>query len=59
MTSKNSEDHQASKQFVTTSTLGKNFIEFGNQTTTLADEMKREYFEISDYLLAKFDKRFT
>ncbi|XP_065565930.1 zinc finger MYM-type protein 1-like [Artemia franciscana] len=31
------------KQFVTTSTLGKNCIESGNRTTNLVDEMKREY----------------
>ena len=47
------------KQFVTTSTLRKNFIESGNRTTTLADEMKREYFETFDRLLAEFDRRFT
>ena len=47
------------KQFVTTLTLGKNFIESGNRTTTLADEMKREYFETFDCLLAEFDRMFT
>ena len=40
-------------------TLGKNFIESGNWTTTLADEMKQEYFITFDRLLADFDRRFT
>ena len=44
---------------MTTLTLGKNFIESGNWTTTLADEMKQEYFKTFDRLLAKFDTRFT
>jgi len=47
------------KQFVTNLTLGKNLFESGNWTTTLADEMKREYFETSDCLLAEFDRRLT
>ena len=47
------------KQFVTTLTLGKKFIESGNWTTTLADEMMQEYFKTFDRLLAKFDRRFT
>ena len=44
---------------MTTLTLGKNFIESGNWTTTLADEMKQEYFKTFDRLLAEFDRRFT
>ena len=44
---------------MTTSTLGKNFIQSGNRTTTLVDEMKREYSETFDRLLAEFDRRFT
>ena len=47
------------KQFVTTLTLGKKFIESGNWTTTLADEMMQEYFKTFDRLLAEFDRRFT
>ena len=39
--------------------LGKNFIESGNWTTTLADEMKQEYFKTFDRLLAELDRRFT
>ena len=56
---KNSKDHQASETILTTLTLGKNFIESGNWTTTLADEMKQEYFKTFDRLLAEFDRRFT
>ena len=44
---------------MTTLTLGENFIESGNWTTTLADEMKQEYFKTFDRLLAEFDRRFT
>ena len=44
---------------MTTLTLGKNFIESRNWTTTLADEMKQEYFKTFDRLLAEFDRRFT
>ena len=44
---------------MTTLALGKNFIESGNWTTTLADEMKQEYFKTFDSLLAEFDRRFT
>ena len=44
---------------MTTLTLGKNFIESGNWTTTLADVMKQEYFKTFDLLLAEFDRRFT
>ena len=44
---------------MTTLTLGKNFIESGNCTTTLAEEMKQEYFKTFDHLLAGFDRRFT
>ena len=44
---------------MTTLTLGKNFIESGNWTTTLLDEMKQEYFKTFDRLLAEFDRRFT
>ena len=39
-------------------TLRKNLIESGNRTTTSADEMKQEYFETFDRLLAEFDRRF-
>ena len=59
MTSKNSKDHEASEQFVTTSTIGKSFIESGDRTAALPDEIKREYFETFDRLLAKFGRRFT
>ena len=44
---------------MTTLTLGNNFTEFGNFTTTLADVMKQEYFKTFDRLLAEFDRRFT
>ena len=44
---------------MTTLTLGKNFVQSGNRTTTLADEMKREHSETFDRLLAEFDRRFT
>ncbi|XP_065573808.1 uncharacterized protein LOC136035766 [Artemia franciscana] len=46
------------KQFVTFLTLGKNFIESGNWTTTLVDEMKREHNKTFDRLQADFDRRF-
>jgi len=59
MTSKNSKDHEASEQFVTTSTIGKSFIESGDRTAALPDEIKREYFETFDGQLAKFDRKFT
>ena len=44
---------------MTTLTLGKNFIESGNWTTTLADEMTQECIKTFDRLLAEFDRRFT
>ena len=44
---------------MTTLTLGKNFIESGNCTATLAGVMKQEYFKTFDRLLAEFDRRFT
>jgi len=43
------------KQFVTTSTLRKNY---GIRTATLVDEMKRENFGTFNRLLAKFERRF-
>ena len=42
-----------------TLTLGKNLIESGNRTTTLADEMKQEYFKTFDRILAEFDRMST
>ena len=39
--------------------LGKSFIQSGNRTTTLADEMKQEYSTSFDRLLGEFDRRFT
>ena len=44
---------------MTALTLGKNFIQSGNRTTTLADEMKREYSKTIDHILPEFDRRFT
>ena len=43
------------KQFMA---QAKNLIESGNQTKTLKDEMKREYFAAFDRLLAEFDRMF-
>lgn len=47
------------KEFMTTSTLGKNFVESDNRAPTLAEELKREYLETVDRLIAEFDRRFT
>ena len=44
---------------MTTLTLGKNFIQSGNRTINLVDEMKQEYFKTFDRLLAEFEGRFT
>ena len=56
---RNSKDHQALETICDNLTLAKNFIKSGNWTTTLADEMKQEYFKTFDHLLTEFDRWFT